>query len=67
LNSVDPLTSCSKIQLYYSITSVNVDQDHTMVCGPMQLSGQQESRAITGRTARFRCKFRYVSNFTISR
>jgi len=23
----------------------------------------QESRAITGRTARCRCKFRYVSNF----
>jgi len=27
----------------------------------------QESRAIAGRTARCRCKFRYVSNFTISR
>ena len=27
----------------------------------------QESRAIEGRTARYRCKFRYVSNFTISR
>jgi len=24
----------------------------------------QESRAIAGRTARCRCKFRYVSNFT---
>jgi len=28
---------------------------------------KQESRAITGRTARCRCKFRYLSNFTISR
>jgi len=28
---------------------------------------KQESRAIAGRTARCRCKFRYVSNFTISR
>jgi len=25
----------------------------------------QESRAISGRTAQCRCKFRYVSNFTI--
>jgi len=28
---------------------------------------QQESRAMAGKTQRCRCKFRYVSNFTMSR
>jgi len=39
----------------------------TSTSGTWQVSClvKQESRAIVGRTARCRCKFRYVSNFTI--
>jgi len=45
------------------ISSVLLAQKYAM----LQTTVQQESRAIAGRTAWCRCKFRYVSDFTISR
>jgi len=38
--------------------------EHSPLAIPISI---QESRAIAGRTARCRCEFRYVSNFTVSR
>jgi len=38
---------------------------HCQALSQTHNSMQQESRAMAGRIARCRCKFRYVSNFTI--
>jgi len=36
----------------------------TSKCGPMSICYGNKSHAIAGKTARCRCKFRYISKFT---